>query len=204
MERFFAELEGRLDAARQEDQDRFQRFFDELKPQLDAASKLERELNRHLAHRFNVLEYLRTDELGLSRIIADLLNPKASHGQGPLFLRTLLSELDIEMTGSDPDLADARVFVERQIENQRRIDIYVQIPGANGTFCLAIENKPYAGDQENQVKDYLEHLRGKHDDRFLLIYLSSRRRRPFGTQFAWHTAQTMAWSYLHHAVPQAA
>ena len=32
--------------------------------------------------RFNNLDYLRDDELGLSRIIADLLNPKASHGQG--------------------------------------------------------------------------------------------------------------------------
>ena len=69
----------------------YERFFAELVPRLDSARVLERELDRKLAHRFNVLDYLRDDELGLSRIIADLLNPEKSHGQGTLFLQTLLS-----------------------------------------------------------------------------------------------------------------
>ena len=172
MERFFTELERRLEAARQENEDRYRSFFNDLKPKLEAARKLEHELNRHLAHRFNVFKYLRTDELGLSRIIADLMNPEASHGQGPLFLQTLLTKLDIDPTESDLELTDARVFVERPIRNQRRIDIYAQIPDGEGTFCLAIENKPYTGDQQNQVKDYLRHLRDKYADRFLLLYLS--------------------------------
>ena len=51
----------------------------------EMARDLERKLGRKLAPRFNNLDYLRDDELGLSRIIADLLNPKASHGQGVLF-----------------------------------------------------------------------------------------------------------------------
>ena len=67
-----------------------ERFFDELSPRLETARGLERELDQNLARKFNVLDYLRTDELGLSRIIADLVNPKASHGQGVMFLRTLL------------------------------------------------------------------------------------------------------------------
>ena len=62
-------------------------FFDELTPRLETARVLDKELDRNLAHRFNVLDYLKTDELGLSRIIADLFDPKASHGQGVLFLR---------------------------------------------------------------------------------------------------------------------
>ena len=44
--------------------------------------------------------------------------------------------------------------------------------------CLAIENKPYAGDQQSQVKDYLEHLKKEYCDRFLLIYLSPTGEGP--------------------------
>ena len=58
------------------------RFFAELAPRLEVARDLGRELDRKLAQQFNILDYLRDDELGLSRIIADLLNPKARHGQG--------------------------------------------------------------------------------------------------------------------------
>ena len=60
----------------------YERFFAELVPRLDSARVLERELDRKLAHRFNVLDYLRDDELGLSRIIADLLNPRKAMVRG--------------------------------------------------------------------------------------------------------------------------
>ena len=60
-------------------------FLDGLRPQLEWARKVESELDRRMARRFNVLDYIRTSELGLSKIIADLLNPNAAHGQGVLF-----------------------------------------------------------------------------------------------------------------------
>ena len=173
IERFFADLKGRLDAAQREDQHRYRRFFDGLKPKLNAAKHIERELNRHLAHRFNVLDYLRTDELGLSYIIADLLDPRANHGQGSFFLQILLEQLQLTERWSNLDLASTTVSMERVITAQRRIDVYVKIRGGSTEYCLAIENKPYAGDQENQVSDYLEHLAGEFDDRFLLVYLSA-------------------------------
>lgn len=178
MELFFTELEGRLEYARRSDRRRYRNFFAQLQPQLQAAHKLEVELNRHLAHRFNVLDYLRTDELGLSRIIADLLNPNANHGQGPLFLKIFQDRMQVKLTGPSPDLARTKVFVEREIKDKRRVDIYIQIPEGGGKFCLAIENKPYAADQENQVNDYLDYLRGKYGDRFLLIYLSPTGEGP--------------------------
>ncbi len=62
----------------------------ELAPRLEADRRLEREFDRHLACRFNVFEYLRTDELGLSRVIADLLDPTKEHGQGTTFLEAML------------------------------------------------------------------------------------------------------------------
>ena len=67
MDRFFAELEARLEVARRGDRCRYRDFFAQIKPRLEAARRLEIQLNRHLAHRFNVLDYLRTDELGLTK-----------------------------------------------------------------------------------------------------------------------------------------
>ncbi len=65
------------------------------------------------------------------------------------------------------------------ITADRRIDISVQIVGADEQrYCLAIENKPYAGDQENQVQDYLAWLNGKYPERFLLLYISPNGERP--------------------------
>ena len=159
----------------------YERFFAELVPRLDSARVLERELDRKLAHRFNVLDYLREDELGLSRIIADLLNPKARHGQGTLFLKTLLSLGGLKNTPHWPNLDRSQIFVdvERVITANRRIDISVHIVDIDEkTYCLAIENKPNPGDQENQVKHYLEYLRKEYDERFLLIYISRTGEGP--------------------------
>ncbi len=157
------------------------RFFDELAPRLKTARVLEHELDRNLARRFNVLDYLKTNELGLSRIIADLFNPEASHGQGALFLRTFLANFKSfhEPLKNWPDL-DRRTSVvrEQRTEEGRQIDVVVEIHGPDGKYCLAIENKPYAHDQENQVKDYLEYLEEEYEERFLLIYLSPTGEEP--------------------------
>ena len=72
---------------------KLERFFAELGPRLDTARKLDDELDRQLARRFNVFRYLRTDENGLSRMIADLLDPAGDHGQGAVFLRLLTDRL---------------------------------------------------------------------------------------------------------------
>ena len=160
-------------------------LFDELNPRLEAARKLDREMNRVFAHRFNILDYLRTNELGLSCIIADLLNPSASHGQGTFFLETFLRRLEKEKAISIDSqwfgFHANRIQVETEytIEYRRRIDIYVLIPGRNKEeYCLAIENKPYTDDESHQIADYLKYLNQKYRDKFLLIYLSSRGQFP--------------------------
>ena len=185
IKRFLAELESRLAEARGADEREYERFFAELAPRLKTAKQLDAELDRHLARRFNVFDYLRTDELGLSRVIADLLDPRATHGQGELILETLLERIDHDpgrlgslqewLPPSIPGLETSRVSVttERTIPADRRIDVVVEFAGADGrTGCLAIENKPYAGDQANQVRDYLVYLEEKYPERFLLLYVS--------------------------------
>ena len=151
----------------------YQPFFDGLLPRLETARTLQRELDSQLAQRFNVFDYLRTDELGLSRVIADLLNPLGRHGQGPVFLELLLRGLKLPFATSER-LDHASVEVERVIKDGRRLDICVRI----GNHCLAIENKPYAGDQPGQVDDYLRWLRSQEFESSLLIYLSPQGEPP--------------------------
>lgn len=175
-----------MSEARHSEGGRLEQFFVELNPALEAARKLERELDRHLAHRFNAFDYMGEDhpsELRISRIIGDLLNPAERHGQGASLLGILLERLTAEGGPRVPRLDSStavRVRLERVIPEKRRIDITVEVETGAGPWCLAVENKPFAGDQPKQVKAYLEYLKNVYDDRFLLIYLSPRGAGPTG------------------------
>lgn len=183
------------------DQQRLQQFFSDLKPRVEFAGEMDAQLDQQLARRFNVLDYLRTSEMGLSRVIADLLNPSASHGQGLLFLDQYLRGLQRSSKDGDRQLDlthgygdewtvcrhSVRVLVERTIPpGRRRLDISVEFEGTDGRLrCLAIENKPYAGDQHKQVHAYLDFLEEKYGRKLqgaptdhLLIYLSPTGEGP--------------------------
>ena len=162
-----AKLDDSAAAARQG----LERFFNELSPRLDAARTVECELDRRLAPKFNAFDYLQPDELRLSKLIADLLNPKGPHGQGDLFLCRFLDLLSTEGFDCGGDLRNSRVVTEIEIENRRRLDIVVH----TDRCCLAIENKPYAADQPDQIKDYLAWLPGRDD---LLLYLTPQGEPP--------------------------
>ena len=145
-----------------------ERFFAEVAPRLETAQTLDDELDRQLARRFNVFRYLRTDEMGFSRMIADLLDPAGDHGQGAAFLKLLIEKLEFAKDVNPSDLSNAKVQTERQIHGRRRIDVVVEI---GGKHCLAIENKSnFAGDQEDQVEHYLGWLK-KEYDHSLLVYV---------------------------------
>ena len=172
LSRFFGTLNQRLEDARQAEQRAIERFFVELGPRLEIARTLERELDRQLARRFNVFDYLRTDELGLSRMIGDLLNPEGSHGQGAAFLQCLTERLGF---AKDCDPSGSKVEYEWEITGGRKIDIAVKI---DDVHCLAIENKAnFAGDQPDQVQDYLWWL-GQNYSKHLLVYLTPTGEGP--------------------------
>ena len=150
-------------------------FFVGLSWSFRTAQALEREIDRHLAPRFNVFRYLRKDELGLSLMIADLLDPTAGHGQGTSFLEALLAALPqtprrVNPRGATPS-NPIRVQRERLTTAGGRIDITVDIPDGDRTFCLAFENKPYAPDLSGQMKAYLKYLEAQYGSHFLLVYL---------------------------------
>ena len=159
----------------------YRQFLAEILPRLETARRLERDLDRKLAHRFTVMDYLRNDELGLSRLIADFLDPLGKHGQETLFLDAYLKLVRAGHALNWPDTDDCHVAVERErsTDEGRSIDISVELfPRHGQPYCLAIENKPYAADQKNQVRDYLVFLNRKYEGRFLLIYLSPTGESP--------------------------
>ena len=173
LESFFGPLNRRLSEAAETHRRRLEQFFLELKPRLDAARWLEAEMDRRFAPKFNVLDLVQPDELRLSGIIAGLLEPKGRHGQGALFLRCLLDKLQFDFDGDHEELRRSRVTIESTNEDQSRLDIKVEI---GHRHCLAIENKPWAEDQTNQVRDYLKALE-KYKSH-LLIYLSGNGKGP--------------------------
>ena len=126
-----------------------------------------------------MFQFIEPDENRLSDVLAFLLDPKESHGQGDLFLRLMFDRLGL--------LADAKCIqhatVRREaathniLNSRRRMDIVVDA-GA----WLAIENKVDSPEQPEQVKDYLDHLhhytRHSSSVRAALIYLSPNGRPP--------------------------
>lgn len=131
---------------------------------------------------FNDLGFM-SDEVHLhSMFLANLLNPKGSHGQRGKFLEAFLKMLQksfsaISADNLELDTANASVEVEKYIGRQTdseggRIDIYL----TDGKHSIIIENKIYASDQHHQMLRYWNYgMSQKGDDTeksFVLIYLT--------------------------------
>lgn len=124
-----------------------------------------------------------SDEVHLhSMFLANLLNPKGSHGQRGKFLEAFLKMLQKSFPAISADklelnMTNASVEVEKYIGRQTdseggRIDIYL----TDGKHSIIIENKIYAGDQHHQMLRYWNYgMSQKGDDTeksFVLIYLT--------------------------------
>lgn len=188
LEQFFEQISTRLErseSGRASDsssalvkQSDLQRFFAAVSRRTERAETEQRRRDKRQATGFNVFDLIEPDENKLSDILADLLNPRGSHGQGDQFLRLLLQQLDL---GSDTEVTrDATVQREAPTHGiqkyRRRMDVLVE-----AGVLLAIENKKDSPEQTYQVKDYLEHLRyctQRSPRRGILIYLTPDGRRP--------------------------
>ena len=112
---------------------------------------------------FNVFRLLRMeeDEVRLhSRFIAELLDPKGSHGQGSAFLEMFLRQVECSLPPSSRiDARRARVERERYIGRVEmsdadptggRIDVFI----TDDTRHISIENKIHHGEGDHQVDRY--------------------------------------------------
>lgn len=132
-----------------------------------------RDANRsRLAPDFNAIRFLHNNENGLSTIIADLLDPQGSHGQGSVFLTAFAAEWLADWKLGSAECEGAKVGVEQKTthiaQSNRRIDIHLRV----GDGVIGIENKLWgAAEQRDQVQAYLAHL-GKTGARHRLLYLT--------------------------------
>ena len=177
------EILRRVDDARDARRKNYVQLISGLEPLLQENEISERKRELQLAPRFSTFKYLQDDELGLSHMIADLLDPVAEHGQGAKFLEKMLEVFPDKTHGwfdgrSLAITAPVCVTREQWIPEGGRIDIIVEIPLAGEHSCLAFENKPYAHDLKNQILMYLHYLRERYGKRFLLVYLPSNFRWP--------------------------
>ncbi len=117
-------------------------------------------LNAKTGRNFNIFSILKlsTKELIHSAFIAELLNPRGSHGRKDQFLKLFLDQCQLDRTrlmpteGWDVKTEASIGFIDVSGESGGRIDVLLQ-SGNNKDFII-IENKIYAQDQENQLIRY--------------------------------------------------
>lgn len=140
---------------------------------------------KQLAPDFSVFNYIYSNELMLSKIIADFLNPKGMHAQGNTFLKLFFEQFRLGEIWQNKGLDAAQVKVKVEVpthlieRKDRRMDILIQFE--NPEYVVCIENKPFAADQDKQLEDYAKHsalLCKTNQQNWHLIYLSGYGTTP--------------------------
>src|SRR5690606_4244508 len=121
------------------------------------------EIARLTGDNFNIFKTLglSTSEVRLhSALLAELLNPKGSHGLKEKFLKLFIQKIVMnnEDTIDLSEIEKATVVVEKwvgYIDVERNIGGYIDILiQLSNDRAIIIENKIYAGDQEGQLRRY--------------------------------------------------
>lgn len=139
----------------------------------------EREERKSRGEYYNVFNVIGmwSDEMRHSAFIAELLNPKGSHGAGNKFLREFLKRVPAKEPISENYLSvkpgGVNVHKEFYVGERGRIDILAD----DGEHAIVIENKIYAEDQEGQLRRYHEYAKGSFADH-KLIYLTLDGHEP--------------------------
>lgn len=152
-----------------------QQFFREVENICTREQALQEERHRK-GENYNLFSILNIEryELKHSALIANLLDPKGSHGCGDAFLRAFFEIALKERAYPFEDCTHLHSYTEYYTgpiagDTGGRIDILVK----SSCYGLIIENKIYAGDQDKQLTRYDNY--GKKTfgaDRYLLVYLT--------------------------------
>ena len=154
-----------------------QQFFQEV-ASICALEQAQQEERNRKGENYNLFSILNIEryELKHSALIANLLDPKGSHGCGDAFLRAFF-EIALKGTAypfesSTPPQSYTEHYTGPIVgDTGGRIDILVE--SKSSSYGLIIENKIYAGDQDKQLTRYDNY--GKETfgaDGYLLVYLT--------------------------------
>ncbi|WP_309679205.1 PD-(D/E)XK nuclease family protein [Polaromonas sp.] len=153
---------------------------------------------------FNLIDLLSPGELGLSNLLRELLDPRGSHAQGRRFLDGFIQLLGLTDLVANREVLSVATEAPTDANQQsgRRIDILIELAGPTSErkFAIAIENKPWAADGADQVKDYLRHLEARYRDGYVLIYLPGHEDRTPGGHSIEKEAATIAIAARHLVV----
>ena len=144
--------------------------------QIVARDKQEQEDRWKRGECFNVFNILRLDTNETrthSAFIAELLDPNGAHGLGDAFLKAFLEtlaweEFELDTQSAKVDMEFPIGFKNEDCSEGGRLDILITAKDK----AILIENKIYAGDQENQLIRYFNYGRSQYADKFRLIYLT--------------------------------
>jgi hypothetical protein len=144
--------------------------------------EIKADLNKNYAMDFNPIEiFFPLGENKLSQILYFFLNPYERHYQQEIYLKAFLEYLDsyhkLNLGGDFKQII--HIQTEQPIDDNRRLDIYLTYSTIDGeTSCIAIENKIWAQDQENQIIDYSSFLGKQKFKNHLLLYLTPHGSNP--------------------------
>lgn len=164
-----------------------QKLINEVSQKINALETAQALYSRQLSPDFNTFDYINTDELGLSRILATLLDPKGSHAQQETFLKLFIEHCLPTVYKADKwqaflnNIEETKVLLEvvtSKSNSLRRMDIYLQCHVGDDSYGICIENKPYAADQFEQLKDYATELEKRNHKAWHLVYLSEYQDVP--------------------------
>lgn len=159
-------------------------LLDRVSNELKALETARQRYEKQLAPNFSVFDYIYTDEMMLSRIIADLLNPHGTHAQGVAFLSLFLEilnlsdEEDNEWRNIDLEQANVTVQTEKMTSKSRRMDIYIHIQSKEKSYSICIENKPFSLDGGQQLEDYATEINRITPKNWHIVYLSGYGNQP--------------------------
>lgn len=144
--------------------------------------KVSRNKRRESGNMFNIFEILKAEHYEVSThsaILAELLNPKGSHGCTDLFLKSFLEVLDQKEFFQN--LCDVTIEVENSIgalDNNKeyggRIDLIIH---EKHNSAIIIENKIYADDQDKQLYRYCRYAQSTYK-KSIVLYLTLDGKTP--------------------------
>ncbi|WP_415374587.1 PD-(D/E)XK nuclease family protein [Patiriisocius sp. Uisw_017] len=140
-----------------------------VKSRIDAHLKFKKEYDKQLAFDFSIFQFFTIGENKISQVLAYFLDVNQNHGQGDIFLNEFVKTF----YDNEIEIRQLENVCEKRITENRRLDIYIKLKG----LTIGIENKIWADDQPNQLRDYSTFLEHKSKGNYLLLYLS-----PYGLE----------------------
>jgi hypothetical protein len=133
------------------------------------------------APRFNIFGLLRYGHYETrlhTPFLFSFLNPKESHQLGHRFLELFIDQI-FETDIPYSEMKHFRLTEELNVGNYGQIDIFISFKWRNKQYCIAIENKINAVDQEDQLERYYQYMEQQFPDSIKkLIYLSKSGKYP--------------------------